>query len=235
MRGSQILNVRRYHAIVWQRRFMALVTVLTIIAIFIFIAALVLPDWAIINFTNSQHEAVQVQLGVWGEWRTIINNSLKSVEWIPHFPSPPASVLRLADTDLKHYYRAQIAFGIISLLLMLSNNSLAIYTFYHHRYMYKRLVACLHALTAMCVVVMVEVLTNSVNEWNISVAEQSRIVGWDYSIGQRNGRSTYMAWICVIVYALASITFAISSHKQKGSRAATAEFEIEDRPIHIGR
>lgn len=60
-------------------------------------------------------------------------------------------------------------------------------------------------------------------------------VDWDYSVGQKNGRSAYMAWTCVFVYALAAITFALGSHKQKGSRAATAEFEIEDRPIHIGR
>ncbi|KHN83709.1 hypothetical protein Tcan_07680 [Toxocara canis] len=160
-----------------------------IAAIFVFVAALATTDWAIIDFTNTELEAVHVQLGVWGEWRTKTNHSLETVEWIPHFPAPPASVLRLADTDLK----------------------------------------------PMCIVVTVEVLTNSVNEWNISVAEQSKNVDWDYSVGQTNGRSTYMAWSCVFIYALAAVTFALGSHKQKGSRAATAEFEIEDRPIHIGR
>uniref|UniRef100_A0A915AHL7 Ribosomal protein L2 n=1 Tax=Parascaris univalens TaxID=6257 RepID=A0A915AHL7_PARUN len=235
LRGSQVLNVKRYRAILWQRRCMALMTLLTIASIFVFIAALATPDWAIIDFTNTDLEAVHVQLGVWGEWRTKTNHSLGTIEWIPHFPAPPRSVLRLADTDLRHYYRAQMAFGMISLVLMLSNNALAIYTFYHHRYMYKRLVACLHAVIAMCIVVTVEVLTNSVHEWNISVAEQSKNVDWDYSVGQKNGRSAYMAWTCVCVYALAAISFALGSHKQKGSRAATAEFEIEDRPIHIGR
>lgn len=44
-----------------------------------------------------------------------------------------------------------------------------------------------------------------------------------------------MAYACVFIYIFAAIAFAVSSHKQKGSRAATAEFEIEDRPIHIGR
>uniref|UniRef100_A0A915AFY2 Ribosomal protein L2 n=1 Tax=Parascaris univalens TaxID=6257 RepID=A0A915AFY2_PARUN len=146
LRGSQVLNVKRYRAILWQRRCMALMTLLTIASIFVFIAALATPDWAIIDFTNTDLEAVHVQLGVWGEWRTKTNHSLGTIEWIPHFPAPPRSVLRLADTDLRHYYRAQMAFGMISLVLMLSNNALAIYTFYHHRYMYKRLVACLHAV-----------------------------------------------------------------------------------------
>uniref|UniRef100_A0A914RYZ5 Uncharacterized protein n=1 Tax=Parascaris equorum TaxID=6256 RepID=A0A914RYZ5_PAREQ len=96
-------------------------------------------------------------------------------------------------------------------------------------------IVLLFAISSMCIVVTVEVLTNSVHEWNISVAEQSKNVDWDYSVGQKNGRSAYMAWTCVCVYALAAISFALGSHKQKGSRAATAEFEIEDRPIHIGR
>ncbi|VDN03236.1 unnamed protein product [Thelazia callipaeda] len=134
-----------------------------------------------------------------------------------------------------------MAFGIISLLLMLSTNALAIYTFCHHRYIYKRLTACLYGVIAMCIVVTIEILTNSVNEWNLSVAEQAKDVytlqniEWDYSVGQTTGLPTYLAWTCVFIYIFAGATFALGSHKHKGSRAATAEFEIEDRPIHIGR
>ncbi|VDK30852.1 unnamed protein product [Gongylonema pulchrum] len=128
-----------------------------------------------------------------------------------------------------------MAFGIISLLLMLSTNALATYTFCHHRYIYKRLAACLYAVIAMCIVVTIEVLTNSVNEWNLSVAEQAKNMEWDYSVGQTTGLATYLAWTCVCIYTFAAAIFAFGSHKHKGSRAATAEFEIEDRPIHIGR
>jgi len=39
----------------------------------------------------------------------------------------------------------------------------------------------------------------------------------------------------VAIYIFAMIAFANGSHKQKGSRAATTEFEIEDRPVHVGR
>ncbi|MFH4976801.1 hypothetical protein AB6A40_003510 [Gnathostoma spinigerum] len=235
LRGSRVLNVERYRTVLWHRRLMAIATLLTIGAVAVFIFALVTPSWAIIDFTNIDLEAVHVKLGVWGEWRTKRNFTEEKTEWIPHFPSPPEAILRLADTDLKHYYRIQMAFGIMSLIIMLFNNSLAVYTFFHHRYMYKRLVACLHAVIAMCIVVTIEVLTNSVNEWNISVAEQSRNGDWDYSAAQSTGYSTYVAWFVVGIYALASVAFAVGSHKQKGSRAATAEFEIEDRPIHIGR
>jgi len=237
MRGSQVLNMHSYHTVVWRRRCMAFVTLLTVLAVFLFIIAVVSPNWADIEFVNNDFEKVQVQLGVWGEWRTKENqnNSLTTVEWIPHFPSPSSSVLRLADADLKHYYRAQAAFCVISLVMMACNNLLAFYTFYHHRYMFKRLVACLHIVIAMCIVVTAEVLTNSVSEWRVEVAQNSIHGDWDYSAGQQTGYPTYLAYVVAIVYVLAAATFALASHKQKGSRAATAEFEIEDRPIHIGR
>ncbi|TMS36956.1 hypothetical protein L596_004000 [Steinernema carpocapsae] len=227
--------MHRYHIVIWQRRFMAFATLLTVAAVFVFILAVVSPNWAIIDFVNTDFEKVHVQLGVWGEWRTKENHSLSTVEWIPHFPSPSSSVLRLADADLKHYYRAQAAFCVISLCLMTVNNLLAFYTFYHHRYMFKRLVACLHMVTAMCIIVTAEVLTNSVSEWQVEAAQNSQNGDWDYSVGQETGLATYLAYGVAVVYVLAALAFALGSHKQKGSRAATAEFEIEDRPIHIGR
>lgn len=76
-----------------------------------------------------------MKLGVWGEWRTV--NTSKDSEWIPHFPKPKRHLLRLAGHDLKNYYRAQAAFCVISLALMLANNAFAIYTFSHKRYIYK--------------------------------------------------------------------------------------------------
>ncbi|VDN56243.1 unnamed protein product [Dracunculus medinensis] len=203
--------------------------------IILFFIALLLPGWTNIDFINVEQENVHVALGVWGEWRTVMNGTMRRAEWIPHFPNPSETVLRLADADLKHYYRSQMVIGIIALVLMVANNCLAIYSFYHHRYMYKRLTACLHIVIAMCIVIVIEVLSKSINEWNLSVAQQSVDRDWDYSVGQTTGYPSYMAYACVFIYIFAAIAFAVSSHKQKGSRAATAEFEIEDRPIHIGR
>uniref|UniRef100_A0A1I8BCS4 NUDIX hydrolase n=1 Tax=Meloidogyne hapla TaxID=6305 RepID=A0A1I8BCS4_MELHA len=38
----------------------------------------------------------------------------------------------------------------------------------------------------MCIVVTIEVLINSVDEWNLEVAERSHLPGnWDYSSGQK--------------------------------------------------
>ncbi|VDL69978.1 unnamed protein product [Nippostrongylus brasiliensis] len=133
------------------------------------------------------------------------------------------------------YYRAQAAIGVIALFILLSTNTLALYTFYHHRYVYKRLVACLFLVVAMAIVVTVEVLSNSVDEWNTAVAQASQQGDFDYDAVKVTGYSTRMAQGVVAACLFSAIAFAVGSHKQKGENAATAEFEIEDRPVHIGR
>lgn len=87
----------------------------------------------------------------------------------------------------------------------------------------------------MCIVMTIEILINSVDEWNRKVAQKAIDSSWDYSAERKAGMALTLAWIIVIIYLITAIVFGFSSHKQKGSRAATAEFEIEDRPIHVGR
>jgi hypothetical protein len=119
---------------------------------------------------------------------------------------------------------------------MLSNNAFAIYTFTHHRYIFKRLVGGLHLVTAGCVYVTMEVLTSSIDEWNIEVSQKAReFKDWNFSSVETTGSGWYLALSVVFIYLFACVVFFISSHKQKGSRAATTELEIEDRPVYIGR
>ncbi|KAL3068562.1 hypothetical protein niasHT_030853 [Heterodera trifolii] len=233
--GSQVLNKHEYKRVLRQRRLMALATFGTFFGILLLIIAVLMPNWANIDFVNTKHEHVNVQLGVWGEYRTV--NTSKKVEWISHFPEPASDRFsRLAGVYLKHYYRVQAAFSIIALSIMVFANGMAIYSFSHHRYMFKRVVGLLFLIIAMCIVVTIEVLINSMNEWNLEVVERSHMPGnWDYSSGQRYGYPVYMAWTVVGLYLLGMFAFLHASHKQKGNRAATSEFEIEDRPVHIGR
>jgi len=212
---------------------MAVATTATIISAGIFILAVCLSSWAIINFINTEGVHVNVKLGVWGEWRTL--NTTGIAEWLPHLPKPSEKILRLADAKLKNFYYAQIALAIIALVLMAGNNFAAILTFRHHRFVYKRVVALIHFLIAGCVAATIEILTNSVNEWNVEVAQKEQITDWHYSANQEHGLAVYLAWVVVAIYVIAGIVFIIASGKHKGSRAATAEFEIEDRPVYIGR
>ncbi|KAL6722559.1 hypothetical protein Aduo_017673 [Ancylostoma duodenale] len=87
----------------------------------------------------------------------------------------------------------------------------------------------------MAIVVAIEVLSNSVDEWNTAVAQASQQGEWNYDAVKKTGYSTRMAQVVVAACLLSAIAFALGSHKQKGDNAATAEVEIEDRPVHIGR
>ncbi|CAK5109272.1 unnamed protein product [Meloidogyne enterolobii] len=183
-KNSQVINLHEYKRVLRQRRIMAAATVGTMLGIIIYIIAILSPNWATIDFTNKRQEHVNVQLGVWGEYRSV--NTSKRVEWISHFPEPASDRFsRLAGVYLKHYYRVQAAFSIIAIAMMAFANGMALYTFSHHRYMFKRVVGLLFLIIAMCIVVTIEVLINSVDEWNLEVAERSHLPGnWDYSSGQ---------------------------------------------------
>ncbi|VDO68471.1 unnamed protein product [Heligmosomoides polygyrus] len=234
LRDSQIINVESFRKLIWQRRIMAVASVIAWIAVVVLVAALATPNWAVLDFINTEFQQVHVQLGVWGEWRTVNNFSHKTVEWIPHFPTPPENVARLADADLKHYYRAQAAIGVIALFLLLATNTLALYTFYHHRYIYKRLVACLFLVVDL---LQSHGRTDGGQASTKAFNSPSWIAqgDWDYDAVKVAGYSTRMAQSVVAACVFSAIAFALGSHKQKGDNAAAAEFEIEDRPVHIGR
>lgn len=88
----------------------------------------------------------------------------------------------------------------------------------------------------MCISITTEVLTNSVDEWNTNVAIKHRNNHeWEFSTAQTNGLAYYLAVGVAVTYALAGVAFFLASKKQKGSYAATSDFEIEDRDIEIGR
>uniref|UniRef100_A0A183BV23 Col_cuticle_N domain-containing protein n=1 Tax=Globodera pallida TaxID=36090 RepID=A0A183BV23_GLOPA len=136
-RGSQVINEHEYKRVLRQRRLMAVATFGTFFGILLLIIAILTPKWATIEFVNKRNERVNVQLGVWGEYRSV--NTSNKVEWISHFPEPDSDRFsRLAGVYLKHYYRVQAAFSVIALAIMMFGNGMAIYTFSHHRYMFKR-------------------------------------------------------------------------------------------------
>ncbi|KJH43445.1 hypothetical protein DICVIV_10545 [Dictyocaulus viviparus] len=87
----------------------------------------------------------------------------------------------------------------------------------------------------MAIVVTIEVLSNSIDEWNTAVAQASQQGDWDYDAVKVTGYSCRMAQMVVAACLLSAAAFALGSHKQKGDNAAIAEIEIEDRPVHIYR
>jgi len=239
-RDSQVLNQEMYHRVMWERRWMAVFTFLAMIGTLIYLYAVLSPDWAVIDFINTRLEHVHIQLGVWGEWRST-NASKLPAEWVSHFPEPASDrFLRLAGVYLKHYYRAQAAICIIAIVLMFFTHGMALYSFSHHRYMFKRLVGTLYFFTGMCIITTIEILINSVTEWNIEVVHKFLDPNdtesvWDYSVVLKRGSAVFLSWVVVAIYFGAAVAFAFGSRKQKGMHAATEEDEFEDRPVHVGR
>lgn len=87
----------------------------------------------------------------------------------------------------------------------------------------------------MVIVLSIEVLISSVDEWNVEVAHRSLEEDWDYSAALSRGNAVFLSWLVVAANFFAAAAYAWGSGKQKGHRAATAEDEFEDRPVHIGR
>src|SRR4051812_45381958 len=86
----------------------------------------------------------------------------------------------------------------------------------------------------MCVLVVIEVLINSVNEWKAFSHDHDRHMHADYYFQSMSyGYSTYLSWVVFAVYTFGSFVFLIGGRKQKGDRAATREFEEEDRPVNL--
>lgn len=146
---------------------------------------------------------------------------------------------------------------------MLAGIFLSLYSFRHHRYMYKRLTAGLMALVgnhtkttlldifsskfysmtpsfplAMCILVVIEVLSHSINEWQ-AIGEgpggNAKFTGLDYVRKTKYGYSTILAWFVFGIYVIAALVFLIGGRKQKGLNAATQELEVEDRPVNLGK
>lgn len=89
LEDAHVINRKRFDKVRWQRRFMAAVTFGTLLATVAFVVALATPSWAVIDFTNHDMHRVNVQLGVWGEWRTISNETSKTGMCVVHPPCWP--------------------------------------------------------------------------------------------------------------------------------------------------
>jgi len=109
----------------------------------------------------------------------------------------------------------------------------------------------------MCIFVVIEVLWHSVKIWRAPI--DTNIANADnmhdpelailrdssstldvslldnYPDKKYYGYSVYFAWTIFIVYLLGAVIFLIAGRKQKGNAAATLEFEVEDRPVNLGR
>uniref|UniRef100_A0A915JDY4 Uncharacterized protein n=1 Tax=Romanomermis culicivorax TaxID=13658 RepID=A0A915JDY4_ROMCU len=141
LEGFQVLNKRRYQKVLVERRLMASFVIVAVLSIVCLFVCVLTTSWIIIDHFHSGN-MTRFHIGIWAEYRTdYCNNSKTKITLIKHFPTTPKENRRLENPDLIHYYRTQAVFSVITFALMITSISFALYSFEHHRYMFKRLTA----------------------------------------------------------------------------------------------
>ncbi|XP_074648908.1 transmembrane protein 114-like [Tubulanus polymorphus] len=134
------------------------------------------------------------------------------------------------DYGILNYSRTVTAFAIMSLVLMIMGCGFALYTFWEPRYMFKRLAAFLHIMSAVCVLVCIEVLMTSMEytaEHLPARFPKTAYLHYGFSFG--------FAWIVFLVYLSAGAVFLFASRKRKGENAPSETVAEANEPLHLGR
>ncbi|XP_064092024.1 epithelial membrane protein 1-like isoform X2 [Macrobrachium nipponense] len=210
-------NRQAAHAVLVERRVLLGVTVLLALGLLLWVVAISTDYWGVVDAGNGVYMEktkrffLYSNTGIWRSCRTVYYNNTK----------PPT---------LKDYQRTVAAFSIISLLIMLMGFLFSLYTFPHTRYMYKRLAALSHVVSAGCALIVIEVAV-TLFQYEAANLPNRHPPGstWDY------GYSFMLAWITFIAEVCGAIAFAVCSRKRKKDKAPDDQYAIEEEPTIIGR
>ncbi|GFQ70521.1 uncharacterized protein TNCT_160511, partial [Trichonephila clavata] len=132
------------------------------------------------------------------------------------------------DRTILDYTRTETAFAIITFCLIVMGFCFGLYTFKEPRYMFKRLAGGVHFIGAAAVLVVIEVVVNSVEyEEQYLTDRHPKGAVWSY------GYSFVFAWLTFVVLLVIGITFMICSRKKKGDRSGGGQ--VDDEPHILGR
>lgn len=228
--------------LVFEQRLLVGATIGVMIALVLWIVAVSTDFWFHVtapddlvyqNFTKGFF--VRSHSGLWTICKYIIYNETNGpIVKICHnhrlFPSSDQVASNPeVDPTILDYTRTETAFAIITFCLIFMGLGFSIYTFKEQRYMFKRLAGGVHFITAAAILVVIEVVVNSVQyEEQFLNARHPKGAQWSY------GYSFIVACFTFIIMLLAGAVFLICSRKRKGDRA-TGFGSGDDEPHILGR
>ncbi|GAB6020241.1 hypothetical protein CHUAL_002959 [Chamberlinius hualienensis] len=238
--------IDQYNVLVLERKVLLGVTGLTVLGFLLWIVSVSTDYWFMVQVTSgatylnkTKTYFVRSNSGLWRICRTEFRNQTGSTDQAVitmcryHQLFPSNQEFRRnpqIDRTILHYTRTETAFSIISIFLMVMGFGFSIYTFHEPRYMFKRLASGVHFLTAATVLVVVEVLINSVNYESQYLHERHpQGANWYY------GFSFFLACFTFAFYIIAGCAFLICSRKRKGDKAPSELYALADEPHILGR
>jgi len=187
-----------------------------------------------INRTNTYF--LRSHSGLWTICKYIFLNGTKTGEPLRtchnHKLFPTAEFIQKnpeVDRTILDYTRTESAFAIITFCLLIMGFSFSIYTFKQPRYMFKRLAGGVHFISAAAILVVIEVVVNSVQyEEQFLTDRHPKGAIWSY------GYSFIIAWLTFAVLLVCGATFMVCSRKRKGDRSGGLQGS-DDEPHILGR
>lgn len=228
--------------LVFEQRLLVAATIGVLIALILWIVAVSTDYWFHVTasggavYQNSTKSYfVRSNSGLWTICKYIIYNDTNGpIVRICHNHRLFPTLAQIADNPeidrtILDYTRTETAFAIITFCLVFMGLGFSIYTFKEQRYMFKRLAGGVHFITAAAILVVIEVVVNSVQyEEQFLNARHPKSTVWSY------GYSFIIACFTFIIMLLAGAIFLICSRKRKGDRA-TGLGAGDDEPNILGR
>jgi len=157
------------------------------------------------EMTDSGH-VIWSYSGIWEMCQVKQYKELARVECRNH-------LLSEEDVDMLEQVKMELILASVAVLMMVLGAGFSSYSLLHPKYVYKRLAATLHSITAVTMLVTISLADNSshysTHGWRSPSSSSSPLPGLHY------GFSYLLAWCACLTYMVAAFTFLVSSRKRK--------------------